>query len=88
MNENTTNNSEKYAIDVEIDDKNYIDSLKNIKDSVKTVNGYAIELWDNTQNNWELCLFVQFKDKEFLHYSFVQMIGTIYERGYELEWEI
>ena len=31
-----------------------------IRDSVKTVNGYAIELWDNTQNNWELCLFVQF----------------------------
>lgn len=59
-----------------------------IGDSVKAVNGYAIELWDNTENNWELCLFVQFKDKEFLHYSFVQMIGTIYERGYELEWKI
>lgn len=39
MNENNTNNSEKYAIDVEIDDKNYIDSLKNINDANKQLEG-------------------------------------------------
>ena len=56
-------------------------------DSPVPVSGYAIELWDNEENEWVLCLFVQLKDNEYLHYSFVQMIGTVYERGYDLIWD-
>lgn len=56
-------------------------------DSPDPVSGYAIELWDNEENEWVLCLFVQLKDNEYLHYSFVQMIGTVYERGYDLIWD-
>lgn len=51
------------------------------------VSGYAIELWDNEENDWVLCLFMQLKDNEYLHYSFVQMIGTVYKKGYDFIWE-
>lgn len=59
----------------------YIGTLNN------PVSGYAIEIWDNKENDWGLCLFVQLKDDEYLHYSFIQMIGSVYKMGYKLVWE-
>ena len=56
--------------------------------SLKSVQGYAIEIWDSANSEWTMATFAQINEDDFIHSSFLHMLKELCERGISIEWNI